>query len=175
IKNIALGNQAAAETAKSLEEIVSGAGKAADFLGEIALASKEQAQAIDQITAGLDQIDQVTQANTASAEESASSAEELSGQGQQLKAMLARFKLEKRAAGFERERDELEESRHRLLEHPEARKRMMPAEKPQKPPVRTVQDTAKKIVTPARKEETGIKPVNPAEVIKLDDDDFDRF
>ena len=42
---------------------------------------------------GLDQIDQVTQSNTANAEESASASEELSGQAAQLKQMLARFKL----------------------------------------------------------------------------------
>jgi methyl-accepting chemotaxis protein len=46
-----------------------------------------------QINGGLDQIDQVTQANTASAEESASAAEELNGQAQQLKIMVSRFQL----------------------------------------------------------------------------------
>jgi methyl-accepting chemotaxis protein len=41
----------------------------------------------------LGQIDQVTQSNTASAEESASAAEELSSQSVQLKQMLAKFTL----------------------------------------------------------------------------------
>jgi methyl-accepting chemotaxis protein len=56
-------------------------------------ASKEQALAITQVNKGLEQIDQVTQSNTASAEESASASEELASQAQQLKTMLKRFKL----------------------------------------------------------------------------------
>jgi hypothetical protein len=48
----------------------------------------KQAEAIDQITQGLEQIDQVTQSNTASAEESAAAAEELASQSVQLKILI---------------------------------------------------------------------------------------
>ncbi len=92
-KNIQLGNELVKKTSQQLAGIVDGAGKVAEFLDEITLASREQTDGIDQITTGLDQIDQVTQSNTASAEESASSAEELASQGQQLKAMISQFKL----------------------------------------------------------------------------------
>ena len=92
-KNIKAGNELVDKTAKQLEGIVEGSNKVAHFLDEITLASREQSQGIDQITGGLDQIDQITQANTASAEESASSAEELASQAQQLKAMIEDFKL----------------------------------------------------------------------------------
>ncbi len=109
ISNINTGNELVEKTAGQLEAIVTGSTKVAEFLGEIASASKEQAQAIDQITEGLDQIDQVTQGNTASAEESASAAEELAGQAQQLKAMIATFKLKN--AGDEGERLALEDMR----------------------------------------------------------------
>ena len=102
ISNINTGNELVEKTAGQLEAIVTGSTKVAEFLGEIASASKEQAQAIDQITEGLDQIDQVTQGNTASAEESASAAEELAGQAQQLKAMIATFKLKGVAQDEER-------------------------------------------------------------------------
>ena len=70
-----------------LEEIVQGSSKVAEFLGEITVASREQAQGVQQIDSGLEQIDQVTQANTASAEESASASEELASQAQQLQSM----------------------------------------------------------------------------------------
>lgn len=93
IKNIELGNQAADATAKQLEEIVAGASRVADLVEEISLASKEQSEGIEQINTGLDQIDQVTQSNTANAEESASAAEELASQAQQLKSLIAQFKL----------------------------------------------------------------------------------
>jgi methyl-accepting chemotaxis protein len=47
----------------------------------------------------LGQIDQVTQANTASAEESASAAEELASQAEQLRASIADFKLHESSEG----------------------------------------------------------------------------
>ncbi|MBN2442925.1 MAG: methyl-accepting chemotaxis protein [Spirochaetales bacterium] len=93
IKNIELGNQAATATAEQLEAIVTGASKVADLVEEITIASKEQSIGIEEINSGLDQIDQVTQSNTANAEESASAAEELASQAQQLRALIAQFKL----------------------------------------------------------------------------------
>lgn len=93
IKNIDAGNKAVEQTAAQLHSIMDGSSKVADFLEEIAVASKDQAEAINQISQGLDQIDQVTQSNTASAEESAAASEELSSQSVQLKNMIATFKL----------------------------------------------------------------------------------
>ncbi len=87
-------SDAAAEaTSVRLDEIVAGAARIADFLEEIALAGKEQAQAIEQINQGLSQIDQVTQSNTANAEQSAAAAEELASQARQLGDLVSRFKL----------------------------------------------------------------------------------
>jgi len=93
VKKVEAGTSIANETAKALEEIVTGITKVTDLVGEIASASNEQAQGIDQINTGLSQIDQVTQSNTANAEESASAAEELSSQALQLKQILSKFTL----------------------------------------------------------------------------------
>lgn len=87
------GTEVAATTAKSLREIVVGIAKSTDLIAEIASASDEQTLSIQQINTALSQVGQVTQANTASAEESAAAAEELSSQAEHLKQMLARFKL----------------------------------------------------------------------------------
>ncbi len=89
------GAQMAQQTAMALKEIMTGANKVSDLLEEIAAASNDQAQGISQVTTGLAQIDQVTQQNTASAEESAAAAEELSGQALQMQEMLKRFILRK--------------------------------------------------------------------------------
>ncbi len=67
-------------------------------MSEIAASGTEQAQGIQQVTIGLNQIDQVTQQNTASAEEGAAAAEELSSQADQLRQMLARFVLKQGAS-----------------------------------------------------------------------------
>ena len=151
IKNIESGNKAVEATATQLEAIMGGASKVADFLEEIATASKEQAEAIDQITQGLEQIDQVTQSNTASAEESAAAAEELASQSVQLKSMIATFKL-KNGHG------ELTAASVRQLEY--------------KTPKKAAAQIAHSV---SQHSETGIKPVDPAAVIALDDEDFDRF
>ena len=87
------GNVIAQQTAEALKEIMDGTNKVNDLLEEIAAASNEQTEGITQVTTGLSQIDQVTQQNTASAEESAAAAEELSGQALQMQEMLKRFKL----------------------------------------------------------------------------------
>ncbi len=152
ISNIKEGNELVDRTATQLDSIVTGSSKVAEFLGEIASASKEQAQAIDQITEGLDQIDQVTQGNTASAEESASAAEELAGQAQQLKAMIETFKLDDQ----------------------EGRKVYLEDKRSQKP--RTAAPVQPQAKAPAQsRQQTAINPVGPSEVINLDDDDFDSF
>ena len=93
IKKVENGTGIANETAKALNEIVSGVTKVTDLVGEIASASNEQAQGIAQVNQGLGQVDQVTQANTANAEESAAAAEELSGQATNLQHMITRFQL----------------------------------------------------------------------------------
>ena len=93
IKNIESGNKLVEETAKQLANIVTGATKVVSLVEEISMASKEQSEGMQQINTGLLQIDQVTQSNTANAEECASASEELSSQALQLKGVVSKFKL----------------------------------------------------------------------------------
>lgn len=87
------GAELAEQTTRALSEMVAGVSKVSDLVGEIAAASNEQAQGISQVNIGLEQIDQVTQHNTATAEESASASEELSSRAGTLRQMLAHFSL----------------------------------------------------------------------------------
>ena len=59
----------------------------------IATASAEQNDAINQITSGIEQISQVVQMNSATAEETAASCEQLNGQSRLLKDQVSRFKV----------------------------------------------------------------------------------
>jgi methyl-accepting chemotaxis protein len=88
------GTVIAGRTAEALKEIVDVSTKVSDLVGEIALASNEQAMGINQINTGLSQIDQVNQQTTASTEESAASAAVLANHAQQLQALLRQFKLD---------------------------------------------------------------------------------
>lgn len=91
---VANGGKISEQTAAALQEILTGSTKVKDLVNEIASASREQSQAVEQINQALDQIDQVTQSNTSSAEESAAAAEELAGQADQLKQMVGHFRLD---------------------------------------------------------------------------------
>ncbi len=88
------GANLADSTAEALAEIVTDVAKATDLIGEIAIASNEQAQSTDQINIGLTQIDNIGQKNTASAEETAATAEELANQAGHLNQLLNMFTLD---------------------------------------------------------------------------------
>lgn len=62
--------------------------KASELTGEIAGASQEQAQGIEQIGLAMGKMDQVVQQNAANAEESASAAEQMSAEAVRMKAMV---------------------------------------------------------------------------------------
>jgi len=88
VNNSKNGVAIAVEVGKNLEEITTAATKVNALVGEIAAASKEQAQGIEQVNTAVAQMDKVTQANAAAAEESAAAAEELSSQAMQLDDMV---------------------------------------------------------------------------------------
>ena len=73
------------EVASILEAIQESAGKVGSLVGEIAAATNEQAQGIDQVNTSVTQMDKVTQQNAAGAEESASASEEMNAQAEQLR------------------------------------------------------------------------------------------
>ncbi|MCB2187488.1 MAG: methyl-accepting chemotaxis protein [Deltaproteobacteria bacterium] len=85
------GAETAGRTAASLENISREITKVDGLVAEIAAASREQAEAVSQLNQGLSQIDMVTQANTASAEETAAAAESLNGQAKLLQDILQQF------------------------------------------------------------------------------------
>ena len=93
VEKTARGTEIAERTSSALEAIVASITKVTDLIAEIAAASNEQAQGINQINIGLQQIDQVIQQSTANAEESAATSEELSSQTAHLNGMLGRFVL----------------------------------------------------------------------------------
>ncbi len=93
IDKVEEGYKMANDTAEALSQIVSGVTNAVEIVGMIANASNEQANAISEINRGIEQVSDVTQSNTATAEESASASEEMAGQAQVLKGLIQEFKL----------------------------------------------------------------------------------
>jgi uncharacterized phage infection (PIP) family protein YhgE len=68
------------KVSRALNEIVAKVREVDELASEVANASREQTQGITQINTAVGQMDKVTQANAASAEESAAAAEELNAQ-----------------------------------------------------------------------------------------------
>ncbi len=74
--------------AESLQQILSRAREMDGLVAEIASASGEQSQGIEQVNKAVSEMDKVTQANAANAEETASAAEELGAQTEQVRQVV---------------------------------------------------------------------------------------
>lgn len=93
LKAVENGTHIADETAQSLLSVVEGTNEITEQINQIAGASEDQAKGAAQVQLGIDQISNVVQTNSATAEESAAASEELSGQAQILNQLVSKFKL----------------------------------------------------------------------------------
>ena len=83
-----IGVETAKKVAIALGEMSVNVRKANDLIGEIAAASQEQSQGIEQVNLAVQQMDKVVQSNAANAEETASASEELTAQAETLQASV---------------------------------------------------------------------------------------
>ncbi len=74
------GTKATEETNKAFEAMIDKIKKTGNLIGEVAMASKEQTEGMNQINKAMGQVDQVTQTMASNSEESAAAAEELNAQ-----------------------------------------------------------------------------------------------
>jgi len=180
------GVEVAQRVADSLRATVENAERVGQLIREIAAASQEQSQGIDQINKAVSQLDQVTQQNAASAEESASAAQQLTAQAEALTRLVAELKAMVGGAGVSADRPTgplalPESSAHGAVRRvgaassaapsrtlPAPRRPQPPAKRPAPagPPVRRREDK------PAAKPDNMVRP---EEVIPLDDDDLKDF
>ena len=160
IRNVKEGNQLTLTTQEAFKENVDIAGKIGALVQEIAAASKDQSQGIDQINKAVAEMDKVVQENSANAEESASASEEMTAQAEQLKStvnVLARL-----VHGMQQNADAAGR-----FGHPEKKSKKRPITKTTKSePITThiVPQNAK-----------SAKVVSPEQVIPFDEDDLSGF
>ncbi len=88
VSQIEKGSKIADNSGTVLKNIVVSVKKVADLNNEIAMASQEQASGILQLNKAMNQLDQTTQANAASAEEASASSEEMSAQAMSLQTLV---------------------------------------------------------------------------------------
>jgi methyl-accepting chemotaxis protein len=77
-----------------LDEMVPSIKKTSDLVQEIAAASQEQSAGVGQINGAMGQLNKATQQNASASEELAATAEEMGGQAQQLRELMAFFRLD---------------------------------------------------------------------------------
>lgn len=87
------GTTIADGTAKSLHAVTDGISEIIGLIEAIKDASNRQAEAMEQVNAGIGQISSVVQSNSATAEESSATSEELSAQTETMNTMISRFTL----------------------------------------------------------------------------------
>jgi len=85
VKKIKSGSDMVSKTNEDFGKVAAGAKKVAGLVGEIAAASREQAQGIEQINIAVAEMDRVVQQNASNAEESAKASEGMNVQAEQMK------------------------------------------------------------------------------------------
>lgn len=95
------GGELAEDVVTNMQKTVECAGAAIEYMDKLAESTISEAEAIAQLTTGVDQISAVVQTNSATSEESAAASEELSSQAVMMKQMVQRFRLRSMSAGMD--------------------------------------------------------------------------
>lgn len=154
IDQVKMGTEVAHKTKESFDDILDGIKKTSDLIGEIAVSAKEQADGMNQIATAMGSVDQITQQNAASSEETAAAAEELNAQAI---AMLESVAEVSRLVGFDMQSDS-----------------MMSAKKEPAKRV-SLQAPSKKIVHKPFPKTNSKMTTNAQDVFPLEEDDLKEF
>ena len=93
VSRVEAGVKIAVSTAESLDQSVKKAGEVSEIISQIFHASSSGADAIQQVGHGLAEISGVVQNNSAGSEETSTAVDELNVQAEQLRALVAYFKI----------------------------------------------------------------------------------
>jgi methyl-accepting chemotaxis protein len=88
------GSKLVDKAGQTLKEIVGSVKKVSDIVAEIAAASREQANGIEQVNKAILQMDQVTQQNAALVEETAAASQSMGEQARELQGLMSFFTLD---------------------------------------------------------------------------------
>ncbi|MFW8601425.1 methyl-accepting chemotaxis protein [Desulfobacterota bacterium M19] len=167
VEHVKTGSKLVQDTNEYFVKANESASKIGILLEENSSSANEQAQAIEQATVGLTEIDNVTQRNAASSEEEAAAAMELNNQVDAMRQIVARLAalVGSEARSFEthgtyKAAGTADKSPARPLS--QSRVKALPAAKP--------------AASPAHKSKSAVKAATPDDIIPMDDnDDFEDF
>jgi methyl-accepting chemotaxis protein len=149
-------------TNDAFREVAGNSAKVGELIGEIAAASQEQAQGIEQVNISVSEMDKVTQQNAATAEESAASSEQLNAQAEEMKNFVA--ELATMISGIEAAPSPM----------PRTPRRMKPAGQYRQTPRKALTATGKSAGRKALIHHRS-KEVNPNVIIPMEVDDIKDF
>ena len=162
VKKVSDGTALVNSTNNAFKEVAGSTAKVGELVGEIAAASSEQAQGIEQVNVAVTEMDKVTQQNAATAEESASASEELNAQAEEMKSFVGEL------AAMVSGNTTAPQGRSAALRRPKIGGH---AGQPQKKALTVVKKPFKgKALTLNRSKE-----VHPDDIIPMDENDFKEF
>ncbi|MEW6291229.1 MAG: methyl-accepting chemotaxis protein [Thermodesulfobacteriota bacterium] len=88
VMKVQAGSQLVEKTNVSFQQVATTTARAGELVGEIAAASREQAEGVKQVNIAVNEIDKVIQQNAVNAEESASASKQLNAQAGQMQSMV---------------------------------------------------------------------------------------
>jgi methyl-accepting chemotaxis protein len=89
VSKVKFGSELVNKTGEDFVQVASSTSKVKELVAEIAAASNEQAQGVEQINKAVTEMEKVIQQNAANAEEGASASQELNAQSRQMKFIVA--------------------------------------------------------------------------------------
>ena len=155
-KQINQSTQIYGEVAEAIDQNEQVGGKVAQLISDVAAASQEQQNGIEQVNKAINEMDKVTQKNAANAEESASSAEEMKSQAEKMKE-----NVESLIALVGGSRNEKRKQASLPTKREETRKKL---------PASAANEKGKKPMVAHHKKE-----VNPSDVIPFEDEKLSDF
>jgi methyl-accepting chemotaxis protein len=98
VSSVETGTKLVRDAGTTMSEIVASVQRVTDIVGEISTSASEQSDGIGQVNTAVNQLDQMTQQNSALVEESAAAADSLKDQASRLSSVLASFRMTEMAA-----------------------------------------------------------------------------
>ncbi|WP_024954048.1 methyl-accepting chemotaxis protein [Sulfurospirillum arcachonense] len=105
IKQAKNGSDISAQTSEAFNDILDKIKKTSNLIGEISISAKEQSEGMGQIASAMGEIDQITQQNAATSEETAAASEELNAQAMSMKETV---RIIAQMVGFNEKHDHLD-------------------------------------------------------------------
>ncbi|QFY45217.1 HAMP domain-containing protein [Candidatus Methylospira mobilis] len=98
VERVEAGSMLVSEAGRTMENVVASVRNVTGIIGNIAAASQEQSNGIEQVNSAISHMDQTTQQNAALVEQAAAAASMMDDQAEQLEQLMARFRF---AAGVD--------------------------------------------------------------------------